>query len=196
MADPAALRTRRYRLHKAGDHSVCVVGRCPDVTPPVTRDTGSELRERTGGLDAPGRALWSQLTEGKQLPPLQSTLLLQICRTVDRLDKIDAQLRGDESSWLTIERDPDDPTAPVEVVVDKALAEERLQAAALKGLVAEFRQALRAPRPGRAGASGNPAPSEAATPYAGAPAAAPAGGGGDVLDVAARIAARRNTSTG
>lgn len=194
MADSAALRTRRSRLHKRGDHSICVVGRCSDVTPPVTRDTASELRERTGGLDAPGRALWSEVTGGQTLPPLQSALLVQICRTVDRLDKIDAQLRGDEASWLSIERDPDDPSAPVEVIVDKVLAEERLQSGALKSLVAEFRQALRAPRPGRAGASGNPAPALAAAAYASG--AAAAGGGADVVDVAARIAQRRNSTAG
>ncbi|MFC6089450.1 hypothetical protein [Saccharothrix lopnurensis] len=137
------------------------------------------------------------MTGGEKLPPMQAALLLQICRTVDRLDKIDAQLRGDESSWLTIERDYDDPAAPVVVVVDKALAEERLQATALKTLIGEFRQALRAPRPGRAGASGNPAPSPAAAPYAGGQAATgTAGGGGSVVDVAARLAARRKPPTG
>jgi hypothetical protein len=195
MAETGAQRQRRYRLHKRGDHTLCVVGRCPEVTPPVTRHTGSDQREQTGGLDAPGRALWSEVTEGQKLPPLQTALLLQICRTVDRLDKLDAQLRGDEDSWLTVERDPDDPEAPVQVIVDKALAEERLQATALKTLIGEFRQALRAPRPGRAGASGNPAPSESPAPSA-AGAAAAAAGGAVVISAAARIAQRRNAPTG
>ncbi|WP_199444466.1 hypothetical protein [Umezawaea beigongshangensis] len=141
MADPAALRTRRYRLHRRGDHSICVVGRCSVVTPPVTRDTASDQREQTGGLEAPGRALWSEVTGAMPLTALQRVLLLEACRIVDRLDKLDAQLRGDDRGWLEIELPDDDRDREVVVIVDRALVEARQQAVALKQLVGEIRQA-------------------------------------------------------
>lgn len=43
-----ALRVRRSRMHKAGDHSICVVGNCPAVTHDVTRDVMHyDMRDET-----------------------------------------------------------------------------------------------------------------------------------------------------
>ncbi len=33
MADDDATRARRYRAHKSGDHSLCLVGSCDDAAP-------------------------------------------------------------------------------------------------------------------------------------------------------------------
>jgi len=51
MADSGALRAQRARAHKAGDHSLCVAGRCPAAGPasaaPAPRRTASrQKRER------------------------------------------------------------------------------------------------------------------------------------------------------
>jgi hypothetical protein len=153
MADPAALRQRRYRLHKAGDHSMCVLGRCLEVTPPVTRHTTSDLREPTAGLGPAGRNLWSQVTGAGPLGPMQTVLLLEACRIVDRLDALDEQMRGGEYLRLQAPEDEDDDRTFV-VVVDKALAEARQQATALRGIVGEIRQAAKPGKPGAGGTEG------------------------------------------
>jgi hypothetical protein len=170
MADSAAVRQRRYRLHKAGDHSLCVLGRCPDVTPIVTRNMASDQGEPDcAGLGEPGRNLWSKVTGEMELGSLQMVLLLEACRTVDRLEQLDRQLRG-EGRWLHLEGDEDQPNH-FTLVVDRALAEVRQQATALRGLVGEIRQA-------------------------GKSAKAPAGKkGAGLADITARIAARRAAST-
>lgn len=175
MADEPALRQRRYRLHKRGDHSLCVVDRCPEVTPPVTRNTTSDQGERTSGLAAAGRNLWSLMTAGAMLGPMQKVLLLEACRIVDRLEKLDGQLRGVDREFLRLEPLDDDDRTYL-LIVDKALSESRQQAATLKGLLAEIRQA------GRTGV--RPA---AGT---GAPAKEDAAGVGTLGDLTARIRER------
>jgi len=180
MADSGAVRTKRSRLHRGGDHSLCVVGRCPDVTPPVTRHTDSDQGKQDGNLAAAGRNLWSLMTAGAMLGPMQKVLLLEACRIVDRLDKLDDQLTGTDREWLSLEP-LDEHGATVIVVVDRALSEARQQASVLKGLLSEIRQA------GRTGvrpASGTGAP------------AAPQGGGSSLGDLAARIAARASPPAG
>ncbi|MFD9706199.1 hypothetical protein [Lentzea sp. NPDC059081] len=181
MADEPALRQRRYRLHKRGDHSLCVVDRCPEVTPPVTRNTTSDQGERTSGLAAAGRNLWSLMTAGAMLGPMQKVLLLEACRIVDRLEKLDAQLRGVDREFLTLEPlDEDDVDRTYVLIVDKALSESRQQAATLKGLLAEIRQA------GRTGvrpASGTGAPAREDGPKE-----------GSLADLTARIRERARTS--
>jgi hypothetical protein len=181
MADKPALRQRRYRLHKAGDHSLCVLGRCDSVTPPVTRNTGSDLQERTAGLGPAGANLWSLMTGGKLLGPMQMVMLLEACRITDRLEKLDAQLRGADSEWLALAPADPEGTAVV-VIVDRALAEARQQAATLKGLLAEIRQAGRT---GTKPASGTGAPAAPAVKEA-----------SNLADITARIAARANEAPG
>lgn len=49
----SVLRQRRHRLHKAGNHSLCIAGNCADVTRDEPRSkTGDEMRDKTSD---PGR---------------------------------------------------------------------------------------------------------------------------------------------
>lgn len=147
MADTPAQRQKRYRLHSKGDHSHCVLGRCPDVTPPVTRNTGPDLEEQGDhNLGRAGARLWSEMNSGALLGPMQRVLLLEACRMTDRLDKLDAVLAGDVHTWLTLELrtdEEDEFERTFVVIVDKAHAEARLLAVALKSVMSEIRMAGR-----------------------------------------------------
>ncbi len=116
---------------------------------------------------------------------MQLVLLLEACRCVDRLDKLNAQLTGTDREWLRVDPDFDDPSVEVVVVVDKALAEVRQQETALKGLIGEIRQADRVAKPG---ASGKPATGVA-------PGAASGVKEAGVGDLTSRISARRTNPT-
>src|SRR5688572_15344264 len=134
MADTPALRQKRYRLHSRGDHSLCVLGRCPDVTPPVTRNTGPDLQEQGDHrLGRAGAALWLAMNAGALLGPMQRVLLLEACRLTDRLDKLDAVLAGEIHTWLTLELredDEDEFERTFVVVLNSAVAEARQTAVA------------------------------------------------------------------
>jgi hypothetical protein len=111
------------------------------------------------------------------LTPMQRELLTEACRIVDRLDQLDALIRGD-IDWLTLEPDH---TGGYRLTVDSVLAEARQHALALKTL----ETALRRPRTKS---------SKEDTDHA-TPAAQDAGEG--ALDVLARRrAARRASATG
>lgn len=189
MAESRSLINKRYRRHTAGDHGLCVPGRCPAVTPSeAPSETESETAQ--SGLEPPtldlsGLALWREVTAEGKLPPLQRVLLLEACRMADRLDKLDGQLLGVDREWLKIEFDERGDTDTVFLVIDKALAEARLQATALKQIVAEIRQAQAGAGSGKKPAGG-PAP---VGKNAG-------GGGGSISDLAARRTARRSASAG
>lgn len=64
-----------------------------------------------------GRAMWDEL-----LPKVETSdgqiILLEACRSKDRLDKLDAILRGDVGEWASVKFDHNDE--PVELVIDKA----------------------------------------------------------------------------
>ena len=65
-----ALRVRRSRMHKAGDHSICVAGHCPDaVTGDVTRDVMRyDMRDETHypGRDGSGLTALPSLKDQDQ----------------------------------------------------------------------------------------------------------------------------------
>lgn len=118
----------------------------------------------------------------EKLGPMQRVLLMEACRIADRLDKLETQLTDPESEWLRVEPDREDPTRPVEVVVDKALAESRQQATALKGLIAEIRQAAKV-APADPKEDGKKVKQSRAR-------------GGSVVSLADRATARRNPTAG
>lgn len=100
-----------------------------------------------------GRALWTELAPGGQVAPGERSLIIEACRIVDRLDKLDTMLAGDASAWITLTSRPgcDDV---VEVVIDKQLGEARQQATTLKALLGELRQ-MRGGKLGRAASGGS-----------------------------------------
>ncbi|MEW2474621.1 hypothetical protein AB0875_12600 [Micromonospora gifhornensis] len=173
MADTTgAERQRRYRAHKQGDHSLCPPGRqdCVTVTSSpsaVTRDTprGPRLRAR-------GQRMWDQLV-GDDDPVEVVALVEEICRTADRLDRLDAIVNGRDRAWLTLEVDD---VGEVTVVVDKVLGEARQQQMTFKGLLAELRAI-------RGASAKSPAGRRAPKEVSGV-------GGGGITDLTARIARR------
>lgn len=171
-------RSRRYRAHKRGDHSLCPPDRpdCATVTPSqpsVARDAAMTPR-----LRARGRRMWDQLVDDGD--PIEVVVLVEeICRCADRLDRLDAIVNGRDRAWLTL--DVDD-VGEVTVVVDKVLGEARQQQMAFKALLGELR-AIR-------GASAK------STGRGRTPQASSKGGGAGVADLAARIAARRSRPAG
>lgn len=62
---------------------------------------------------------------------------------MDRLDRLDGILKGDPGEWMRFRVSEDG--AEVTVTLDRALAESRQQAVALKQIVAELRQGAAAP---------------------------------------------------
>lgn len=132
MADSAALRARRSRRHRAGDHSLCHADAfCRTNTAVPIRATAPA--STMPGLGERGQVIWQQARKD-MAGALQVTLLLEACRIADRLDVLDRQLHGHD--WLRFRHD--ESGAEVTVYVDRVLAEAREQATALKGIVVEL----------------------------------------------------------
>lgn len=147
MGATDAERARRYRRHRAGDHSLCLPGRCDaleastgavtapnDVT--VVTNTGEERDVTPYGPR--GQQLWGELTAGQTPDPARRVLIEEACRLADRLDKLDALLTGSSDAWLRFQ--VDESGTEVTVLIDKPLAEARQQQMTLRAIVAELRQ--------------------------------------------------------
>ncbi|HEY9414039.1 MAG TPA: hypothetical protein VIQ30_04705 [Pseudonocardia sp.] len=130
----------------------------------------------TPRLRARGRRMWEQLVSDDD-PVEVVALVEEICRTADRLDRLDAIVNGRDRAWLTLEVDD---VGEVTVVVDKVLGESRQQQMAFKGLLSE----LRAMRGTSAKSTGRGRAQTSSK------------GGAGVTDIAARIAARRGSAAG
>ena len=71
MADSEALRARRYRAHQAGNHELCIVGRCKELGPDAAQRAAQEATARLAAAvleefpeeDALSRALALRLVE-------------------------------------------------------------------------------------------------------------------------------------
>jgi hypothetical protein len=168
VADSAALRARRSRRHRAGDHSICKPENCrlgvedPQALPEIPPASLGGIELGKGGRD-----LW------KQVRPvitgaLQVALLVEACRIVDRLDTLDRQLHGD--AWLRFRHD--ESGAEVTVYVDRVLAEAREQQTTFRGIVVELQKVVSQQK------------------------LAESTGGGVLADLTARIAERRANTPG
>lgn len=85
---------------------------------------------RAGGLE-----LWRGVTEAHELDVAQRMQLLEACRAKDRLDQLDAILRGDINTWVTVYT----TDAGQDLVVDKALDKANTTANLMKQLLAALR---------------------------------------------------------
>lgn len=71
MADTEALRARRYRAHQAGDHHLCIVGRCKELGPSAEQRAATEATAKLAAAvveefpedDALSRALALRLVD-------------------------------------------------------------------------------------------------------------------------------------
>lgn len=157
------LRARR-KMHAEGDHSLCIPGKCDALADPVDLDVDglNEAAGDAGGdvtgdvtpppknpasrparpadLGARGGRLWDEMA-GLKLSPTHVLLLERACRKADRLERMDAQLKGRE--WLELIDVPNTDGGVVRVIVDRVLSEIRQTEVALKLDVAELRHAGR-----------------------------------------------------
>lgn len=131
MSD-TALRSRRSRAHKRGDHGLCLPANC--------KLAGQDLSDTPAATLTPrGATLWRDM-RGDSLAPELRVLLEEACRIADRLDKLNELLEGDAQSWVALVEDRGDPERQY-VVIDRPMAEARQHATVLKQLVAEIRAA-------------------------------------------------------
>ena len=137
--------------------------------------TGGEFMasKRPPGLGSRGARLWREMTASGSLTPTHLVLLEEACRLADRLDWLNSIIARTCSPGKANDAE-DEGESPA---IGPLLAEARQQQTALRGLVAEIRQASKS----SAAPSGKPA--------------AKAGGSG-VADLSARIAARRGKAQG
>lgn len=129
------------------------------------------LPEMPKGLLKRGRGLWDSKAEVLAGHPLGLIALAEACRAADRCERLDAQLRGREKEWLSIDLDPiirdhldgDGVTivdVTAKVVMNAPLREARQQQTVLKQLLAQVDTFERAAVDAGAGRGG----SQPATP--------------------------------
>lgn len=84
-----------------------------------------------------GRALWTALHKDVTRDAATDALILEACRIADRLDKLDAILRGGEDEWIRLAEQlvGGDWMGDVVMTVNPLLAEARQQATALQRLL-------------------------------------------------------------
>ena len=86
MADSGALRVRRARAHKAGDHSLCT-SRCPDrsAAAPVASVTALPARPVKLDPQAEMRALASRLALAHEAEPANAQIARELRMTLAEL---------------------------------------------------------------------------------------------------------------
>ena len=88
-------------------------------------------------FNAGGSALWDAITSEHDLDQAQIVQLTEACRMKDRLDQMDALLRGDVSTWASI--DVGDDGRPAVLVINSALDKANTTANVMKQLLAAMR---------------------------------------------------------
>jgi ABC-type Na+ efflux pump permease subunit len=84
-----------------------------------------------------GMALWDAITEEHVLDATQLVQLEEACRAKDRLDKLDALLRGDVETWAAVMHNA--RTEDYELKIDAALTQANATANLMKQLLAALR---------------------------------------------------------
>lgn len=91
------------------------------------------------GLGSAGRALWRAIAKEHELDARQRVQLEEACRAKDRLDKLDAVLRGDADTWMHLAVDPQSNGTVYELRITNALSKANDTANLLKQLLAALR---------------------------------------------------------
>lgn len=182
MSDTSAQRSRRYRLHKRGDHSECDARRCDSPAATVVTPRPPVMPPARLGLR--GNGTWRSLGgEDLDLPYDERLLVDEAARLADRLDRLDKVLM-DKDEWLTFRRLNEDESI-VKVVMNAALVEARQQQTALTTILRELRQMRAAAKPvERRGAGGQ----RRVSGVGAAPVVPEVTEGGNVVSLAARAA--------
>lgn len=84
-----------------------------------------------------GRILWDSITAEHELDAAQEVQLLEACRSKDRLDRLDAVLRGDADVWMRLTHNL--RTEDYELRIDAALTQANATANQMKQLLAALR---------------------------------------------------------
>jgi hypothetical protein len=80
--------------------------------------------------------LWKAVTDAHEIDVVQEVQLLEACRAKDRLDKLDAVLRGDVPNWAVIAETRE---GELELRIDAALSQANATANQMKQLLAALR---------------------------------------------------------
>jgi len=91
---------------------------------------------RPARLSARGKALWTELSDGRTFDPATAVLVAEACRIVDRLEKLDGILRSRRTEWVKLAEQVEGQD--VSIVMDGALSESRQQALALRTIFAHL----------------------------------------------------------
>lgn len=113
------------------------------------------------GLSRGGSDLWAQITAAHELDVQQQVQLIEACRAKDRLDKLDAVLRGDVDTWAHLALDVNSGGEVYELRITNALVQANATANLMKQLLAALRlpDAATGKKPQYRGARGAQAPS-------------------------------------
>lgn len=89
------------------------------------------------GLAAGGKFLWRSITDAHELDAAQLVQLTEACRAKDRLDRLDALLRGEVESWARLI--VDEELGEATLIVNNALDKANVTANVMKQLLAALR---------------------------------------------------------
>lgn len=118
-------RSRRFRRHRQGDHSLCDnPERCAELGTPAPAD------------ESRGERLYRELSAG--LGPETLVLLDEAARMTDRLDKMEDILTGNRHEWMRFRTEED---GDIVVKITGVVTEARQHATALKAIMQEIRAA-------------------------------------------------------
>ena len=91
------------------------------------------------GLGRGGATLWRAIAKDHQLDAMQLVQLEEACRCKDRLDKLDALLRGDVDTWARLVMDLSSDGDTFELRITQALPQANATANTMKQLIAALR---------------------------------------------------------
>lgn len=163
--DNDAFRKRRSLMHQNNDHSICRPAFCAHARmeaendPPVIRTPIVQTKQDENpskekvyekfksidvlehGMGPDAQIFWDDISKMGEINAMMRPVVIEACRIIDRLKKLDDQLRAKDGRWLRLRSKVDDDTTFI-VYVDRALQEAREQSGALTRCIGELRMLL------------------------------------------------------